>query len=95
MKIKLSKSQWEMIGKKAGWMNKSAGGYGRFSEDLADTLEAQVMMGVRDGLKSLQIFQLIKNNSDISQFIQSEGMTDSELQEFIDDHMRMLSLIKK
>ena len=24
MKIKLSKSQWEMVGSKAGWMNKKA-----------------------------------------------------------------------
>jgi len=57
MKIKLSKSQWEMIGKKAGWTKKSqsmdddgiAGGGANYSDYVGQHIECSV--GVWDAMR--------------------------------------------
>lgn len=43
MKIKLSKSQWEEIGKKAGWMKVAAYGTGMGEELVPDPVKGRVM----------------------------------------------------
>ena len=102
MKVKLSKAQWEQVGKTAGWLKKKAGGWGRFSEDLSDVLEAQVMMAIQKHFNADEIFirikqflSEIKGNDGLAQEILSEGITDEELKEFIDDHIRMMSIVNR
>ena len=166
MKIKLSKKQWETIGKTAGWMKKAeeatngtndtnvqyfaskgealgylkdhgsecvgwkengklkhaiywngkvaitnagekkrwattatikktANGWGHLSGDLSDVLEAQVMMGVREGQNQDQIFLRIKSSDQgLQNMMAEENLTDDELREFIADNYAMYSRIR-
>ena len=95
MKIQLSKTQWEHIGKIAGWISKQANGCGRLSGDLSDVLEAQVIIGIRKGLDTDQIFDVIKANQSIVSLLASEDVTDTELLECIRDSFRMYMLTAK
>lgn len=152
MRISLSKSQWEQIGKVAGWMEaprdidvicpkchhnlgkasklvqimnnitcpkcrtifdnpssltqivakktrpsrmKVAGGWGRFSEDLCDQLEAQVMMGFRNNKSEQEIFQTIKSIPNIVQDMQIEDMSDEDLTDCIRENYRMQAILAR
>jgi hypothetical protein len=59
------------------------GGWGRFSEDLADVLQAQLMINKRRSDR--EIFQIIKRDRGIVKMMREEGMTDGDLLEFIND----------
>ena len=76
MKIKLSKNQWENIGKKAGWM-KQSGGWGRYSDDIDGVISAQVIQN--KGKKPEEILAIIKGQPDLVQFLATEDMTDEDL----------------
>ena len=88
MKITLSKSQWEFIGKKAGWI-KTAGGWGRFSKDLDDVLSVPVILGMRQKKNRDEIFVDIKKSPNYTKWIEEEGMGDEELKEFIFDTIQI------
>ena len=96
MKIKLSKSQWEEMGKKAGWL-KTAGGYGRFSGDLSDILEAQVLIHGREGKNAQEIFKIIKDmiakNAGLMGMVKEEKMTNKELLDLIKGNLEFNSEI--
>jgi len=75
MKIKLSKSQWEGIGKKAGWMKKSD--VGGLSGDLNDILEGIVVSN--RGKTPEEIITLIKSDKTLTPLLQEENVTDQDL----------------
>ena len=89
--IKITKSEWKSIGKKAGWM-KLAGGWGRFSEDLCDVLQAQVMIGKKQEKNREEILLIIKNNPSIMRMVDTEEMTDDEIREYIIEQLIMLEM---
>lgn len=64
-------------------MRKMAGGWGRFSDDLAGVLEAQVLMNKNKS--SRDILRIIKSNSGIVKMMRDEGMTDRDLRDFLED----------
>lgn len=92
MKIQLSKTQWEHIGKVAGWIEKQANGWGRLSGDLTDVLEAKAIMGLRKGLTPQQIVEEIKADMNLQPFLAEEQVTDEELLECIKEEMEMYRL---
>lgn len=80
MKIRISKSQWQSAGKRAGW-TRAAGGYGRFSEELCDIIEGQVL--VNKNKSSPEIAFIIKTDEGLLRMMQDEQMSDTELLEVI------------
>jgi len=68
-----------------------AGGWGRFSEELTDLIEAQVNMN-KDKQTSM-IMKIIKENHSILDMMQDEGMTDRELTKFIEETKRYNKMI--
>ena len=92
MKIQLSKSQWEHIGKVAGWISKQANGWGRLSGDLTDVIEAQVIMGLRKELSAEQIVAILKADESLRPFLREEQVTDQELLECVTEEMEMYRL---
>lgn len=58
-----------------------AGGWDRFSEDLSDILEAQIMMNKRKS--EMAIFNIIKakvrSDKPLADMMKEEGMTDRDL----------------
>ena len=92
MKILLSKKQWESIGKKAGWM-RSAGGWGHISEEMSDSMEAQVLIKGREGKSIGQIAADIKIQ--FADMLKTEPMTDQEIIEFVTDTYRMWNHVEK
>ena len=91
MKIQLSKTQWEVSGKTAGW-SKTANGWGRLSGDLTDVIEAQAIMGLRKNLSAEQIVSIIKADVNLQPFLQEEQVTDEELLECVKEEMEMYRL---
>jgi hypothetical protein len=61
----------------------TAGGWGRFSEDLADVLEAQVR--IHKSKNEDEIFRIIKSDKGIVQMMKEEGMRDKDLHNFLND----------
>lgn len=94
MKIKLSKSQWEQIGKTCGWL-KTAGGWGRFSEELSDCIEGKCLVGIQTNKKENEIFNEIKQDSGLSQMMAEEEMTDNELRQCIAENTRMYTYLNR
>lgn len=76
-------------------LKKKAGGMGRFSEDLSDTLEARIMIKYREGMDENTIFQNIKSDQSLVQFMSLEEMTDDELMECIRDTIRMINITSR
>lgn len=95
MKIQLSKTQWEHIGKTAGWLSKQANGWGRLSGDLTDVIEAQVIIGLRNDLNAIQIVAVIKSDENIRPLLREEQVTDNELLECVTEEMEMYRLTAK
>jgi len=92
MKIKLSKSQWKEMGRKAGWI-KTAGGYGRFSEELSDIIEGQALYH-REKTPQ-EIVNLIKGDKGLRYLMREEAMTDTELIEIIEAAREIFQIAKK
>jgi len=88
MKIKLSKSQWQQIGKMAGWIKK-ANGWGRFSGDLCDCIEGQVLLALRSNGNEETVFNAVKQDSGLAAMMLEEQMTDEELRECITENMAL------
>lgn len=65
----------------------TGGGWDRFSEDLVDVIEGQVVS--HKGRTSDEIFRIIKGDSGIVSMMSEEGMTDRELKKCISDSMAM------
>lgn len=82
MKIQLSKTQWELIGKTAGWI-KTAGGWGQISEESSDVLEAAVVIRHRQSMDPNQIATELKD--EFAQILSDENVSDQDLKEFIQD----------
>ena len=59
------------------------GGWGRFSEDLSDVLEAQ--NHIHKNKDPREIFRIIKSNRGIAEMMRAEGMTDKDLRDFLND----------
>ena len=76
MKITISKSQWELMGKKAGWI-KTASGYDRFSKDLSDILEGQVLANRKKSPE--EIANIIKGDNGLVNLMNEESMTYKDL----------------
>ena len=91
MKITISKSQWEEMGKKAGWI-KSASGHGRFSKDLSDVLEAQVLINKKKTPQEIAI--IIKSDAGLVNMMREEEMDDEELMELIDGTLQLYTWVK-
>jgi len=91
MKITISKSQWEEIGKVAGW-TKTASGHGRFSKDLSDILEGQVLINKSHSPE--EIANIIKTNHGLNYLMKEEAMTDTELIEIIEGTLQLYSFLK-
>jgi hypothetical protein len=62
----------------------AGGGWGRFSGDLADVLQAQVYG--KKGKSSRELFRVIKSRPEIVKMMKEEGMTDRDLMEFLEDN---------
>jgi hypothetical protein len=62
----------------------AGGGWGRFSGDLADVLQAQVYG--KKGKSSRDLFRAIKSKPEIVSMMREEGMTDRDLMEFLEDN---------
>jgi len=86
MKIKLSKSKWAEIGKKAGWLNKTAGGFGLLSEETADVFEAFVLRNYKTKTAK-EILDLIKLDEWLYSAIKSENVDDNLLLEYIEEEI--------
>lgn len=81
MKIKLSKSQWEQIGKSAGWLNKTSA---KIPKNIAITLQKEIVNGLKARLNKNQILKKIKANSELYAQISSSGMDDNSLLNYIE-----------
>lgn len=147
MKITISKSQWEEIGMKGGWLRtasldtethknfdnkkdalaflsdnplmsvgwpegrgrmeacywngkikmtkadvKIASGHGRFSKDLSDILEGQVL--ANKGKNPQEIANIIKSDHGLINLIREEAMTDEELMEVIEGTLQLYSWMR-
>ncbi len=88
----LSKAQWTYIGQQTGWLSKQANGWGHFSGDLTDIIEAKAIMGLRSGLTPEQIAEEIKTDEGLKSFLIEELVTDEELLECIKEEMEMYRL---
>jgi len=70
----------------------NAGGWGRFSKDLSDILEAQIMINKRKS--ESEIFNIIKgqlrNDRPLMEMMREEHMTDSDLREMIRSNLRFM-----
>jgi len=84
-RIKISKNEWQSIGKKAGWM-KTAGGFGKLGADLADALEGQVLLNKTKTPE--EIFQIVKQDAELYTLIQQDGVEDQELLSYIEEMLR-------
>ncbi len=91
MKLILSKSQWEEMGEKAGWI-KMASGHGRFSKDLSDILEGQVL--VNKSKTPQEIANIIKRDHGLVYLMREEAMTNVELMEVIEGTLQFYSWMR-
>ena len=91
MKVILSKSQWEQIGKTAGWIKK-ANGWGCLSGDLSDVLEGYAIIGLRKKLSTEEILEKIKADDSLAPMLVEEAVTEDELRGCIEDAFKMYQL---
>ena len=80
MKVTLSKSQWQSIGKLAGWM-KIAGGFGKLGKDVADAMEG--LVHVHKAKSAEDIVEVIRHDEWMSNEIREANVSDEELLEYI------------
>lgn len=71
----------------------TAGGWGKFSEDLSDALEAQVSLGVRNGMDKNQIFEKINSDATLMQWINQEGGDNTDIMDCIIENMQMHEVV--
>ena len=64
-----------------------AGGWGRFSEDLADSIQGQVVK--QRGKKGMEIMKIIKHDVGLVAMMEEERMSDRDLMEIIKESMFM------
>ncbi|MFA7219086.1 MAG: hypothetical protein WC119_00980 [Synergistaceae bacterium] len=86
MKIKISKSKWEEIGRKAGWI-KTAGGWKYYSEELSDIIEGAIGVGIRNNETESEIFNRIVNDKSLLELMGQEDMSLEDLRECIQDNI--------
>jgi hypothetical protein len=80
MKIKLSKKQWEVIGKKTGWLN-MASVWGHIGEDFNHEMEMEVLKN-----RNLNVDQLVSLlNFKFDKLLKIKNINEQELREFVVD----------
>jgi hypothetical protein len=80
MKIKLSKSQWEIAGRKAGWMKKAQSG----------EYDVKQMQGLLQGLKNLKK-EYFGDSSMVALDLDNSGDPQSEIEYLINTLERYIS----